>query len=86
MWFQNLASGPRLPAPDQQDRKAGKKRLTAPPKTGGINIHTSGISRVKRFSPRSCPAGFWRERSGSRGGFETTSTEKIRSRKDRIDF
>jgi hypothetical protein len=39
------------PAKDQRDRKAGKKRLTVPPETGGINIHTSGVSRIKRFSP-----------------------------------
>jgi hypothetical protein len=28
---------------------------------------------VSKSSPRTCPAGLWRERLGSRGGFETTS-------------
>jgi hypothetical protein len=41
------------------------RRITAPPKTGGINIHTRRISRIKRLTPT--------PRLDPRAGFETTS-------------
>jgi hypothetical protein len=52
------------PAQEKRDKKAGKNRFTVPPNNSGINIHTSGISRIKRFSPTPI--------LGSRGVFETT--------------